>query len=219
MKVRCIKFDGITKWYGLPEHLSLAHNNNNITFNYIGITMHQPKKVRYQYKMEGNDVNWSALTDRTDATYANLPHGSYSFKVKAMNSEGYWSHEYHYPFIIRPPWWLTWWSYSLYGVTFLSLLYMGQRYQKTTYHFTEQKKAEQKQAILNERLRISRDLHDEVGATLSGIVMYSHLAKSQAEQGIKEVENSLNIVQETASEMVDKLNDVVWLINPLHGHP
>ena len=215
VKVGGIKFDGITKWYGLPEHLSLAHNNNNITFNYIGITMHQPKKVRYQYKMEGNDENWNSITNRTDAAYGNLSPGKYTFQVKAMNSEGYWSHEYHYPFIIRPPWWLTWWAYSLYGMTFLSLLYTGQRYQKQRTISAEQKKAEQKQAILNERLRISRDLHDEVGATLSGIVMYSHLAKSQAEQGIKEVENSLNIVQETASEMVGKLNDVVWLINPL----
>jgi serine phosphatase RsbU (regulator of sigma subunit) len=111
------EFDGISKWYGLPDNLSLAYNNNYLTFNFIGITMMQPKKVKYQYKLEGIDENWSALTERTEAPYGNLPHGNYTFKVKAMNSEGYWSKEFHYNFTIRPPWWKTWWAYSIYALT------------------------------------------------------------------------------------------------------
>ncbi|MBI4645521.1 MAG: SpoIIE family protein phosphatase, partial [Bacteroidia bacterium] len=103
------EFDGITKWYGLPENLSLAYNNNYLTFNYIGITQKQSKKVKYQYKLEGIDENWSAITNRTEAPYGNLPQGNYTFKVKAMNSEGYWSNEFNYSFTIRPPWWETWW--------------------------------------------------------------------------------------------------------------
>ena len=111
------EFDGISKWYGLPENLSLAYNNNYLTFNFIGITMMQPKKVKYQYKLEGLDENWSALTSRTEAPYGNLPQGNYTFKVKAMNSEGYWSSEFCYTFTIRPPWWKTWWFR-----TFIALL-------------------------------------------------------------------------------------------------
>ncbi|MGZ4157605.1 MAG: ligand-binding sensor domain-containing protein, partial [Bacteroidia bacterium] len=103
------EFDGITKWYGLPENLSLAYNNNYLTFNFIGITQKQSKKVKYQYKLEGIDENWSALTNRTEGPYGNLPQGNYTFKVKAMNSEGYWSNEFNYTFTIRPPWWKTWW--------------------------------------------------------------------------------------------------------------
>jgi len=61
------------------------------------------------------------------------------------------------------------------------------------------------QAVLNERLRISRELHDEVGATLSGIAMYSHLTKEQIKNAnITEVEKSLNIMQQSAGEMVNK---------------
>jgi len=102
-------FDGVSKWYNLPEHLSLAHNNNYITFGFIGVTTGQPKKVMYRFKLEGLDKAWSAVTSRTEAPYGNLPHGSYMFKVKAMNSEGHWSKEYNYAFTIRPPWWKTWW--------------------------------------------------------------------------------------------------------------
>ena len=68
---------------------------------------------------------------------------------------------------------------------------------------------------MNERLRISSELHDEVGATLSGIAMYSHLTKEQIKNAdTTEVEKSLNIMQQSAGEMVNKLNDIVWLINP-----
>jgi signal transduction histidine kinase len=71
------------------------------------------------------------------------------------------------------------------------------------------------QKLLNERLRVSQELHDEVGATLSGIAMYSHLAKEQIKNTqTGAIQNSLNIIQSNASEMVNKLNDIVWLINP-----
>jgi serine phosphatase RsbU (regulator of sigma subunit)/streptogramin lyase len=110
------EFDGIAKWYSLPENLSLAYNNNYLTFNFIGITQKQSKKVKYQYKLEGIDENWSAITNRTEAPYGNLPQGKYSFKVKAMNSEGYWSNEFKYTFSIRPPWWKTWWFRTITGL-------------------------------------------------------------------------------------------------------
>jgi signal transduction histidine kinase len=83
------------------------------------------------------------------------------------------------------------------------------------YRFRKSKKLQSQQALMNERLRISRELHDEVGATLSGIAMYSHLTKEQIKNtDTTEVEKSLNIMQQSAGEMVDKLNDIVWLINP-----
>ena len=71
------------------------------------------------------------------------------------------------------------------------------------------------QEVLNERLRISRELHDEVGSTLTGIAMYSHLTKEQIKAAkTEDVERSLNKIQQSAGEMVNKLSDIVWLVNP-----
>jgi ligand-binding sensor domain-containing protein/serine phosphatase RsbU (regulator of sigma subunit) len=109
VKVGNFQFEGISNWNNLPEKLSLAYNNNYITFNFIGVTMNQPKKVKYQYILEGLDDNWSAVTTKNSAPYGNLPHGDYVFKVKAMNSEGYWCSPVEYAFTIRPPFWQTWW--------------------------------------------------------------------------------------------------------------
>ena len=101
------KFNGISKWYGLPQKLSLDYKNNYVTFNFIGISQTQTNKIKYQFKLEGLDENWNIPTNRTEASYGNLNYGNYNFKVKAMNCEGYWSNEVSYQFTIRPPWWKT----------------------------------------------------------------------------------------------------------------
>lgn len=83
------------------------------------------------------------------------------------------------------------------------------------YRYRRSKKLQSQRAILSERLRISSELHDEVGATLSGIAMYSHLTKEQMKSGqTAEIEKSLNVMQQSSVKMVDKLSDIVWLINP-----
>jgi signal transduction histidine kinase len=83
------------------------------------------------------------------------------------------------------------------------------------YHYRRKKVLQNQQALMKERLRISRELHDEVGATLSGIAMYSHLTKEQIKAAdTAGVNNSLTVMQESAAQMVNKLNDIVWLINP-----
>jgi len=83
------------------------------------------------------------------------------------------------------------------------------------YRYLRRKKLNNQQVVLNERLRISRELHDELGSTLSGIAMYSHLTREQIKAGkTAEVEKSLNNMQQTAGSMVNKLKDIVWLVNP-----
>lgn len=83
------------------------------------------------------------------------------------------------------------------------------------YRYREKNRTAKHQALLQERLRISRELHDEVGATLSGIVMYSHLTKQQVRSDdAGAVEQSLTIMQQSSEEMVGKLNEIVWLVNP-----
>ena len=83
------------------------------------------------------------------------------------------------------------------------------------YRYVRKKKLQNQQEVLRERLRISRELHDEVGSTLSGIAMYSHLTREQIKAAkTQEVEKSLNNIQQSAGEMVTKLGDIVWLVNP-----
>lgn len=124
VKIADLYFDNVSKWYNLPQNLNLSHTNNYLGFHFIGITQKQSKKIKYQYKLEGFDDNWSNQTTRTDASYGNIPHGEYVFKVKAMNTDGYWSKEFNYPFVIRPPWYKTWWFRTAAVLFFGLILYL-----------------------------------------------------------------------------------------------
>ena len=123
VRLHNIQFTELSKWYYLPQDPKLPYDNNHITFQFLGITTKKREQVKYKYMLEGFDKNWSALTSRTEASYTNLPHGNFIFKVKAANSEGYWSNELKYPFTIFPPWWKTWWAYSLFGISAFLVIY------------------------------------------------------------------------------------------------
>jgi ligand-binding sensor domain-containing protein/serine phosphatase RsbU (regulator of sigma subunit) len=97
----------------LPINLSLPYDKNYLTFNFIGVSLTTPGKVTYRYKLEGLDKDWR-LSNKTEASYSNLPPGKYRFLCYANNGEGVWNTEpVTFEFEIRPPFWRTWWFYSL----------------------------------------------------------------------------------------------------------
>jgi ligand-binding sensor domain-containing protein/serine phosphatase RsbU (regulator of sigma subunit) len=104
-----IYFDSLSRWYNIPENLSLPYDNNYVTFNFIGLHLKNSNAIVYQYKLDGLEKKWSSFTKSTEIPYTNLLPGKYTFMVKAMNNEGYWSTPFSYTFKIRPPWWQTWW--------------------------------------------------------------------------------------------------------------
>lgn len=202
-------FDSLNRWYNLPQSLSLAYNNNDINFNFAGCTMNQPHDVKYQYRLEGVDRNWTGPTDQSTASYSNLQPGRYTFMVKAMNYDAGWGRVHTYDFSIRPPWWQTWWFRIPAVLTVLFIAFFAGRF-FYRYQLHRQKLALEKElAVQYERQRISSDLHDEIGATLSSINIYSSLAKTESNK-----EAYLESISAIVNEVVNKLDDLVWKINP-----
>ena len=108
-KLAGVEFTGVTKWSHLPENLVLPYDKNHLTFEYVGISLKIPEKVRYQFMLEGLDKDWSPVTKKTEATYSNIPPGEYTFMVKASNDEGVWNdNSVNITINITPPWWQTW---------------------------------------------------------------------------------------------------------------
>ena len=197
------RFASLQPWKGVPEQLSLAHRNNFLSFHFIGIATQSPQKMRYQYKLEGIDANWSGLSALTEVPYGNLPPGNYTFKVRAMNGDGYWSKTLIYPFSIRPPWWKTWWAYFLYAGLFAAAVYVFIQY-RTAQAIQKVKALE---AI---RTKISSDLHDDVGSILSGLAMQSQVMAYTAPTEIK---TALNELSDMSRDAMERMRDVVWVID------
>jgi serine phosphatase RsbU (regulator of sigma subunit) len=90
--------------------LKLNYNEKSVLFDYYSICLTNPDVVRYKVKLEGAEEEWRPVTDQTSAIYSALPPGKYTFNVIASNSQGIWNTKpVTYHFIIRPPFYLTWW--------------------------------------------------------------------------------------------------------------
>jgi len=108
----------------MPSDLELTYDQNHITFDYVGISLTNPEKVRYQVQMEGFDKDWMDVVNATYVTYSNLPPGNYTFKVRAQNNDGIWNkNAASYSFEIIPPFWQTWWFYVICTITLIVLIY------------------------------------------------------------------------------------------------
>jgi len=105
------------------EAATLSHRDNHLTFEFIGVSLSAPERVRYQYKLEGFDRDWMLSTDRRFATYSNLPPGDYRFLLRAGNGDGAWNeHPVSYAFSIRAPFWGTWWFYTLVALSTMGIV-------------------------------------------------------------------------------------------------
>jgi len=137
-----IKFTGVQNFENYPLSLQLPHDKNHLTFYFAAIDWAAPHKIRYSYRMEGLQTNWSQPTADPVADYRNLPFGTYTFQIRAIGESGVWSEPFDYTFAILPPWWHTWWAYGLYGFLFLFAIYSLRRYELNRFNLKNQLKIE-----------------------------------------------------------------------------
>ncbi len=121
------KFD---KPYPFSDKIELPYDENFLSFEFAALSFTSPERNQYAYKMEGIDKDWVYSETRRYASYPNLSPGKYIFRVKGSNNDGVWNEAGASLFIyISPPWWKTWWAYSLYILLFAGIIYSAWRIQ------------------------------------------------------------------------------------------
>jgi signal transduction histidine kinase/DNA-binding response OmpR family regulator/streptogramin lyase len=115
-KVLSHSIDHVSKFNNYPTDLRLPYNINHLTFHFSAIDWDAPHKIRYSYRIEGLDDDWSPLQSDPRADYRNLPPGKHTLKVKAIGEAQVWSDVFEYRFTIRSPWWQTTWAYLGYAL-------------------------------------------------------------------------------------------------------
>jgi serine phosphatase RsbU (regulator of sigma subunit) len=113
-----VEFDGITKFFPLPENLVLPYAHNALTFEFNAIETGRNFMVNYQFMLQGMDDEWSPVTKKREATYNNLSEGEYTFLLKAQSPWGVWSEPTEFSFTVLPPWYRSWWAYAIYFLLF-----------------------------------------------------------------------------------------------------
>jgi ligand-binding sensor domain-containing protein/signal transduction histidine kinase len=194
-----------------------AANQNQLQVTFVGLNFMSGEVLRYQYKLEGADTDWSKPTEQRIVNYANLAPRRYKFLVRAINSHGEVSAmPAMIAFTILPPIWQRWWFVTLVVIAVAATIYWLYRYRMT--RLLE---------ITNMRTRIATDLHDDIGANLTRIALLSEVARQQADNPKRTVtethaegngfdEGPLVSVGRIARESVGSMSDIVWAINPEH---
>lgn len=148
----------------LPLHLQLPHDQNHLTFHVRGISFSNPEKVKYKYKLEGFENDWSLVTKEDFVTYPNIPPGEYSFTVLAQNHEGVWSdNPSHFNFSILNPFWKTWWFDALMFALIVFFVILIIKFRTSTLEREQKILQEEKVKLvaeITERKRAERMLKD-----------------------------------------------------------
>jgi ligand-binding sensor domain-containing protein/signal transduction histidine kinase len=161
----------------LQKDVRIPGAHQRLTFSFVGLGLSAPERVRFKYKLEDFDGDWSAPVAEREASYTNLDSGSYLFRVIASNGEGQWnSSESMLQFKIDPVFWRTWWFrlFGALGIALAVLMVIRLRVLRLTRQMTV--RFEER---LAERTRIAQELHDTLLQGFLSASMQLHVVVDQ----------------------------------------
>ncbi len=168
----------------------------------------------YSFFLEGYQLDYSKPTTSAEFVYRNLPPGNYRLFVKSSDTFYNWSEpECLLTFVIKPPFYSRWWFILLLAASIIAItIPVVKRIQKVRYQ-RKINELEHENAIERERLRISKDMHDEVGASLTRISILSQIAKDQSLTSEKTSE-LIEQISTISGNVVDEMSEIIWAMNP-----
>jgi signal transduction histidine kinase len=187
-----------------PATVKLSSGENSFSFDYtIPGTIHSPG-TKYVYQLEGFDKNWVDAGNREYTNYTNLHGGNYTFKIKATTDGVHWS-EINPPVTIHI-------SASFYNTAWFIVLIVLIIVLITGLVIYFAHRTQLQRILMTQKVRnsIASDLHDDIGSSLSSIMLMSEMAGKQPQQAA----GYLLQISENARSVIENMNDIVWAINP-----
>jgi ligand-binding sensor domain-containing protein/signal transduction histidine kinase len=178
--------------------IRVAPGRGRFSIRYAGLSFVSPQRTEYQYMLQGFDKNWVDARQRRTAFYTNVPPGSYRFLVRCANSDGVWSLEpAAQSFVVQPYFYQTAWFYSLLAIVSLGIGYLAYRWRVITVEA-------QYRAVIEERSRIAREIHDTLAQGYVAISVQLELAErlilSSSEAAMQQLQQTRVLVREGLAE-------------------
>ena len=198
--------------------MEIPPGRHDLEFRYTGFNFDAPERIRFKYELAGLDQTWVEARGERVARYANVPPGRYRFMVTACNSDGLWNETMaETALVVRPHFWQTPWFEAAAAVTLLGLIGTATRYVERRRYRTRLARLEQERAMEYERIRIARDLHDELGSDLTHISMLSNRAQAPGASDtdrLDKLETRMKKISARLAHTVRSLDEIVWAVNP-----
>jgi ligand-binding sensor domain-containing protein/signal transduction histidine kinase len=190
------------------KEMVLHHRQNTFSFDLAVIDYTNPRENRLIYYLEDYDNSWHSCGLDQSAYYFNVPPGKYIFRVKAVNSLGAWS-EKKMDVIVLPPWWRTWWAYTLYAVLIIAALWGLNRLQRQRILEAEKERSQKREIIHAKEIEKA---YTELKATQAQLIQSEKMASlGELTAGIAhEIQNPLNFVNnfsEVNAELLAELEE------------
>jgi len=212
--ITSVDVEDSTHFVKFPEELS--YSQNSFVFNYAALNYKEPRQTKYEHFLVGYDKDWSRPSPITFAEYQSLPFGEYIFRVRGITSNGIKTNETSYTFVINPPFWRTWWAYSIYGMILILGIIAVDRIQRRRLKIKEQK------LISAQELEHAKEIEKafkELKATQNQLIHAEKMASlGELTAGIAhEIQNPLNFVNnfsDVSVDLVEELDEEVYSGNP-----
>jgi ligand-binding sensor domain-containing protein/signal transduction histidine kinase len=198
----------------LAAPVKLPASLHSLEFQFTGLSFEAPERVRFRHKLDGFDADWVESGPERRVSYGRLPSGPYTFHVTACNAEGVWNEQgASLAFVIPVPLWRAPWMLALCGLA--ATLAAAGAVRLVSHRRLRRRLAglEQQQAMERDRMRIARNMHDEIGSKLTKISFLSERLKVES-QPTGPAGDKVDSIATTSRDLLKALDEMVWVVNP-----
>jgi signal transduction histidine kinase len=184
--------------------ISIGPNHTRLSLHYAGLSFVAPARVRYRYRLDGFDPKWIDAGARRVAYYTNIPPGRYTFRVLAANNDGVWNDTGAALEVrVQPHLSQTWWFRTLLGLAILLLGYQiyRMRVRNVELRFN---------AVLAERTRIAREIHDTLAQDIVGISVQLELVSRLLGSSIDAARTQLDTARSLVKSSLTEARSSIW---------
>lgn len=193
--------------------LRLPPSFRRVQLDFVGLNFSAPENVHFRYRLDGFDDDW-VETETHDAIYPRLNAGNYKFHIQARNENSAWNDtSTPLTLVVAPFFWQTWWFQMVALFLFTSAVIAIVRYISFRRLRLKLRTLEQQAALDKERARIARDIHDDLGGSMTQITLLSGLIPRDISKPEKATDYA-NRISSAAKNVTESLDEIVWAVNP-----